>query len=98
MKLRSITLAILLAAGSFSGGAWAHPGNTDAQGCHVCRTNCDKWGVPWGQRHCHNGFHEHEHDGLLAHAHDVLVDQPANVQRDYRQNEDGAADGRTVKP
>ena len=22
----------------------AHPGNTDAYGCHTCRTNCSKWG------------------------------------------------------
>jgi len=33
--------------------AFAHPGNTAADGCHYCRTNCDKWGVPWGERHCH---------------------------------------------
>lgn len=34
--------------------AFAHPGNTAADGCHYCRTNCDKWGVPWNERHCHN--------------------------------------------
>ena len=32
---------------------FAHPGNTASDGCHYCRTNCDKWGVPWNQRHCH---------------------------------------------
>jgi hypothetical protein len=32
----------------------AHPGRTASDGCHYCRTNCDKWGVPWGKRHCHN--------------------------------------------
>jgi len=31
----------------------AHPGRTAGDGCHYCRTNCDKWGVPWGKRHCH---------------------------------------------
>ncbi len=31
----------------------AHPGNTAADGCHYCRTNCEKWGVPYGERHCH---------------------------------------------
>lgn len=31
----------------------AHPGNTASDGCHYCRTNCDKWGVPWNERHCH---------------------------------------------
>lgn len=35
--------------------SFAHPGRTAADGCHYCRTNCDKWGVPWNERHCHNG-------------------------------------------
>lgn len=34
---------------------FAHPGNTAADGCHYCRTNCDKWGEAWNQRHCHGG-------------------------------------------
>lgn len=33
----------------------AHPGRTDSNGCHVCRTNCDKWGLSTGEYHCHNG-------------------------------------------
>lgn len=33
----------------------AHPGRTDANGCHVCRTNCEKWGLKNGEYHCHNG-------------------------------------------
>lgn len=34
----------------------AHPGNTDANGCHVCRTNCtERWGLEYGEYHCHNG-------------------------------------------
>ncbi|OGI26218.1 MAG: hypothetical protein A3J76_01365 [Candidatus Moranbacteria bacterium RBG_13_45_13] len=39
----------------FSDIALAHPGNTASDGCHYCRTNCDKWGVPWNERHCHGG-------------------------------------------
>lgn len=31
----------------------AHPGRTASDGCHYCRTNCDKWDVPKGERHCH---------------------------------------------
>ena len=34
---------------------FAHPGNTDGNGCHYCRTNCAKWGLANGQYHCHNG-------------------------------------------
>ncbi len=33
---------------------FAHPGKTDANGCHVCRTNCEKWGLSDGEYHCHN--------------------------------------------
>jgi hypothetical protein len=32
---------------------FAHPGNTASDGCHYCRTNCDKWGVLYNKRHCH---------------------------------------------
>lgn len=33
---------------------YAHPGRTDSNGCHTCRTNCEKWGLSYGQYHCHN--------------------------------------------
>jgi len=33
----------------------AHPGNTASDGCHYCRTNCDRWGRAWNKRHCHGG-------------------------------------------
>ena len=33
----------------------AHPGRTASDGCHYCRTNCDKWGEVYGARHCHSG-------------------------------------------
>ena len=31
----------------------AHPGRTDSNCCHTCRTNCAKWGLRYGQYHCH---------------------------------------------
>lgn len=39
----------------FPSSSFAHPGRTASDGCHYCRTNCDSWGVPWDERHCHNG-------------------------------------------
>lgn len=33
--------------------ASSHPGRTNSAGCHVCRTNCAKWGVDFGETHCH---------------------------------------------
>ncbi len=48
----NITLLLLIL---FPFSVSAHPGRTAADGCHYCRTNCDRWGVPWNQRHCHGG-------------------------------------------
>lgn len=33
----------------------AHSGRTDSAGCHTCYTNCEKYGLSYGQYHCHNG-------------------------------------------
>ena len=39
---------------SLSGSvAEAHPGVTDGSGCHTCRTNCGRWGIPTGFYHRH---------------------------------------------
>ena len=35
--------------------AAAHPGRTAADGCHYCRSNCDRWNVKADERHCHGG-------------------------------------------
>lgn len=32
----------------------AHPGNTDSNGGHTCRTNCSSWGLQYGEYHYHN--------------------------------------------
>ena len=55
-----IFVALLVVCGGYgegvpltAGAAWAHPGRTAADGCHYCRTNCDKWGEVAGERHCH---------------------------------------------
>lgn len=33
----------------------AHPGRTDSNGGHTCYTNCEKWGLEYGEYHYHNG-------------------------------------------
>lgn len=47
------TLAVLIFM--YPKNSYAHPGRTAADGCHYCRTNCDRWGVAWNERHCHGG-------------------------------------------
>lgn len=49
-----ILLFTVLFLGLYQLPALAHPGNTQSDGCHYCRTNCAKWGEVQGARHCHN--------------------------------------------
>ena len=48
-----IGAVLALVAALTAGPAGAHPGGLAADGCHYCRTNCDKWGEIEGERHCH---------------------------------------------
>ncbi len=34
---------------------FAHPGRVDGNGGHYCRSNCDKYGVPWNEWHSNTG-------------------------------------------
>ncbi len=55
MKKLIISLSILFLLSFSASTSFAHPGRTASDGCHYCRTNCDSWGVPWNERHCHGG-------------------------------------------
>lgn len=44
-----ISVAILLPSIAF-----AHPGGTDAKGGHYCRTDCEQWGLKYGEYHFHD--------------------------------------------
>lgn len=47
-----LVLAVFVAVPS---SADAHPGGTDGNGCHRCRTNCtESWGIPYGYYHRHH--------------------------------------------
>lgn len=50
------TVVLALLAGDVAGGsgrAVAHPGGTDEEGCHHCRSNCDEWELEQDEYHCH---------------------------------------------
>lgn len=53
MKKKFIIVILLI--GMMPSVVLAHPGRTDSNGCHYCRTNCTKYGLSNGQYHCHNG-------------------------------------------
>ncbi|UQZ36941.1 YHYH domain-containing protein [Paenibacillus sp. PK3_47] len=46
-------LSLILLSSAASGSA--HPGRTDSNGGHTCKTNCSKWGLEYGEYHYHNG-------------------------------------------
>lgn len=50
-KIASVIVVLLMTITPIS----AHPGRTDANGGHYCRTNCAKWGLRDGEYHYHNG-------------------------------------------
>ena len=54
--LRLAVLAMVF--GLLASVAIAHPGRRASDGCHYCRTNCDKWNVKKDERHCHTGGSE----------------------------------------
>lgn len=49
MRLFIVMTTILLAAMLVSG----HPGRTNEEGCHYCRTNCEQYGLQQDEYHCH---------------------------------------------
>ncbi|MEJ8547530.1 YHYH domain-containing protein [Brevibacillus borstelensis] len=55
MKKGIIFLLLLVFLFSILPASFAHPGRTDANGGHTCRTNCEKWGLRYGEYHYHNG-------------------------------------------
>lgn len=40
---------------SVCGTTYAHPGRTDSSGGHTCYTNCEYYGLEYGEYHYHNG-------------------------------------------
>lgn len=62
--------------------AWAHPGRTDANGGHTCRTNCEKWGLQYGEYHYHNGGGARNNDAPASNnANQNTPRQPATVNQ-----------------
>lgn len=54
-KFLLLSLALAYLTLGFFNFASAHPGRTDANGGHTCRTNCVSWGLKNGQYHKHGG-------------------------------------------
>ena len=94
--MKTTLTLVFTAIALFSTTAQAHPGRTASDGCHYCRTNCDKWGVPWNSRHCHNGVKPeatdslpHSHEDGVAHTHDDVA--APDLKKDAKKAEEQGA-------
>jgi hypothetical protein len=53
--LKNLIVLPFLSLFIFAPTVHAHPGRTDGNGGHTCRTNCASWGLATGEYHTHGG-------------------------------------------
>ena len=63
---------------------YAHPGRTDEYGCHTCRTNCEKYGLEYGEYHCHNGSSSKSNKSVTSY---YPMDNKSNAVKNKTANE-----------
>jgi|GEM_PF-3800254 len=54
MKFTNLLLSVIFTAFLLPSAVLAHPGGTDTSGGHVCRTDCEQWGLKYGEYHYHD--------------------------------------------
>ncbi len=59
---------------------FAHPGRTDSNGCHYCRTNCASWGLNQDEYHCHSGNTYTNSLGQVFNADGSMVNSSSKVE------------------
>ncbi len=62
--------------------AFAHPGRTDSNGCHTCKTNCSSWGLNYNEYHCHNGNTYTNSKGQIFNSNGVLISDSSSNNND----------------
>ncbi|MEG0735420.1 MAG: YHYH domain-containing protein [Longicatena sp.] len=75
----------------------AHPGRTDGNGCHTCRTNCEKWGLKYGEYHCHNGGSTNDTQQSSGNNNTYVAPQPQVEQPSVDYETIGKNDGYAFK-
>jgi hypothetical protein len=73
LKIILVSLALMIL--TLPSLALASPGGTDALGCHVCRTNCAKYGLETGERHCHDKIAPQQQKVAIATIEPVVAKQ-----------------------
>lgn len=59
---------------------FAHPGRTDSNGCHYCRTNCASWGLNQDEYHCHSGNTYTNSLGQVFNADGSMINSSSKVE------------------
>ena len=59
---------------------FAHPGRTDSNGCHYCRTNCARWGLNQDEYHCHSGNTYTNSLGQVFNADGSMINSSSKVE------------------
>lgn len=78
----------------------AHPGNTDESGGHTCRTNCDDWGLNYGEYHYHDGeadtydYYEfvNNYDEGYDEGYDLAYSHASECEKEYDWKWEGTRD------
>jgi hypothetical protein len=87
MKSKVFLLCVLLGLVTLS-TVLAHPGNTDSSGGHTCRTNCEDWGLYYGEYHYHDeapapSYSQSDYDDGYQRGYDYAYSYTSNCQEDY---------------
>lgn len=78
----------------FADAVFAHPGRTDSNGGHYCRTNCAKWGYKTGEYHYHNSGSSSKSSTTTKSSAPKSTPKPAYTQADIdRGKEAGKSEG-----
>lgn len=72
-----VVLTILLFS---TGVVYSHPGRTDFNGCHICKTNCEKYGLAYGEYHCHDGSSSNTSSSINTNTNTVKKSSDASLK------------------
>ncbi len=65
-KVAIFTFLFLLSCLFTQEVTYAHPGNTDEDGGHTCYTNCEDWGLEYGEYHYHDEPEEEDDSDITV--------------------------------
>lgn len=80
-----ISILLLLVTFFQSLTTYAHPGNTDGNGGHTCRTNCPKWGLNYGEYHYH--YDDSSSSSSSSSYDSTIIDEEIKIMSEQEYND-----------